>query len=485
MSFQKPTTAVSDASTVPLLEVHSVNFVPLAERHGSAKSLFSLWFGANAMGVTLLTGSLAILTDLSLLWSVLAIGIGTLVGSVFVAYHSAQGPVLGLPQMIQSRAQFGVYGANLPLLVVVAMYLGFFGGGAILAGTAVGELVGLDIKVGIFLTSVASLVLVAFGYDLLHKVAKVITPVFIVVFAVLTISLAANWPGEQGRVVADSGFSSTGFFFILGIVAAYHITYGPYVADYSRYLPEGTSHSATFWYTYAGIALAGIWIMALGAAVQIGYSQFGLVQALAAAGDATGGWLRLLVLLVFILGLVNIGALNIYGAAMSSLTIVTSYMRDWQPTQRLRLAFMVGLGLVGTVGASLLSGDLITSYENFIFFLIAFLVPWSAVNLVDFYVIRRGHYSIRGLFDPDGEYGRYNMQGLLAYVLGCAALFPFISTVFYTGPVAEELGFDLSWLVGLVVPGLLYVAICRATGVRSSMAALATPRTTADALDQV
>lgn len=483
----EPSQSAGPGPDTRLLEAHSVDFIPHSERHGSPRSLFSLWFGANAMGVTLLTGSLAVLTDLSLTWSVVAIAIGTLIGSVFVAYHSAQGPVLGLPQMIQSRAQFGFFGANLPLLVVVAMYLGFFGGGAVLAGDAVGELFGFGTKAGILLTSLVSLVLVTFGYNLLHLVAKVITPLFIVTFAALSVSLAANWPGAGDRPVAESGYSNTGFFFILGIVAAYHITYGPYVADYSRYLPADTSHRSAFWYTYAGISLAGIWIMGLGAAVQIAYSHLGLIQALAAAGEPAGAWLRVLVLIVFIVGLINIGALNIYGAAMSALTIATSFMRDWRPTQALRLTFLIGLGAVGVFGASLVSGDLITSYENLIFFLTAFLIPWSAVNLVDFYVIRRGHYGVESLFDPDGEYGRYNGRGLAAYLVGCAALAPFISTAFYTGPIATRLGFDLSWLVGLVVPALVYVLICRSTGPRPGVGPLGGPRTSdvSDVLDQV
>jgi purine-cytosine permease-like protein len=42
-----------------------------------------------------------------------------------MAGHSAQGPKLGIPQMIQSRAQFGYLGASVPLVVVMLMYVGF------------------------------------------------------------------------------------------------------------------------------------------------------------------------------------------------------------------------------------------------------------------------------------------------------------------------------------------------------------------------
>ncbi|MEJ7704262.1 MAG: cytosine permease [Geodermatophilaceae bacterium] len=53
--------------------------------------------------------------------------IGNIAGGIVMALHSAQGPRMGIPQMISSRAQFGVYGACLPLILVVLMYLGLRG----------------------------------------------------------------------------------------------------------------------------------------------------------------------------------------------------------------------------------------------------------------------------------------------------------------------------------------------------------------------
>ena len=461
----------STTGKVPVLESNSVNFVPHSQRYGHPRSLFTLWFGANAMGVTILTGSLAAYTSLSLIWDAVAIVIGTLVGTIFVAYHSAQGPALGLPQMIQSRAQFGFYGAVIPLVVVVAMYLGFFAGGAVLAGDAMSTLTGADQKTGILVISLLSLVLVTFGYQVLHVLAKIITPVFVVVFAIATVVLIVKWPAGTHHETAPGGFSTVGFFLVLGIVAAYFITYGPYVADYSRYLPEKTSVASTFWYTYAGMSLSGIWLMILGAAVQIAYSKLDVVQALAAGAGLGGDWLRVLALLVLLTGLVNIGALNIYGAAMSVLTIATSFMKSWKPTRALRLAFMIPVAVIATIGAVAVSGDLISAYENFIFFLIAFLIPWSAVNLSDFYLVRKGKYHVGDLFTAKGRYRSISWAGIGAYLIGCAAMIPFISTTFYTGPLAAALGFDISWIVGLVVAGAVYALFARLARVRESDAA--------------
>ncbi len=455
----------SSAVKSPTIEVHSVGFVPHAQRHGSPRSLFTLWFGANAMGVTLLTGSLAVFSKMSLFWSAVAIIAGTLIGAIFVAYHSAQGPTLGLPQMVQSRAQFGYHGANLPLIAVIAMYLGFFGGGAILMGSVFAELFGGGPQWGILLGGGLAVVLVAFGYRTLHAVGKVITPVFIVIFAILTVVTIVNWPGVAPDVeIVGGGFSTTGFFFVLGIVAAYMITYGPYVADYSRYLPADTKPAPTFWYTYGGISLSGIWIFTVGAALQYAYSTLGIVEATATMAGTAGPLVRILVLLALLLGLINISALNIYGASMSAMTITTTFQRDRSPSRSMRLAYMITIGVLGTLGAVLLSENLVLAYENFVFFLIAFLIPWSAINLVDFYLVRKGHYDVDDLFTPAGRYGGLNWIGIVSYLIGCAALSPFISTTFYTGPLAARLGFDVSWVVGLVVPGALYAMLWKIKG---------------------
>ena len=117
-------------------ERRSIDFIPAEERHGSVRSLFTVWFGANMQVTTAVTGALGVILGLPLPWAIVALVVGNLVGAVFMALHSAQGPKLGIPQMIQSRAQFGFYGAILPLVLVVLMYVGFFATSAVLGGSA-------------------------------------------------------------------------------------------------------------------------------------------------------------------------------------------------------------------------------------------------------------------------------------------------------------------------------------------------------------
>ena len=117
------------------IEDKTIQPIPPDERHGKTRDLFSLWFGSNIMLLTVVTGALATSVYGLPFWlAVIAIVVGNLVGAVFMALHSAQGPRLGVPQMMQTRGQFGSYGSLIVIVLVVVMYVGFFASNLVLAG---------------------------------------------------------------------------------------------------------------------------------------------------------------------------------------------------------------------------------------------------------------------------------------------------------------------------------------------------------------
>jgi purine-cytosine permease-like protein len=107
------------------------------------------------------------------------------------------------------------------------------------------------------------------------------------------------------------------------------------------------------------------------------------------------------------------------------------------------------------------------------------LVPWTALNLVDFFFVRRGHYAITDIFRPDGVYHRWGWRGLTAYAVGFAAEIPFmvlppIAGFSYTGyfPSHVTNGVDYSWVVGLIVSALVYLLCARSLDLSSERAAI-------------
>jgi hypothetical protein len=85
------------------VETRTIDYIPRGERHGRPWHLGALWFVANAELISFATGPIGIGLGLNFAWTAVAIILGTLIGTLAMAFHSAEGPRLGLAQMIQSR----------------------------------------------------------------------------------------------------------------------------------------------------------------------------------------------------------------------------------------------------------------------------------------------------------------------------------------------------------------------------------------------
>ncbi len=147
------------------IEQYTIAQIPEDQRHGRPRDLFTIWFTSNLIALAIVTGALATVTFGLPFWPALvAIALGNLVGGLFMALHSAQGPRLGVPQMIRSRAQYGTYGALPVVAVVVFMYVGFFSSNLILGGQSLNQLVsGISIDWGIVISGVGSLLITVGG----------------------------------------------------------------------------------------------------------------------------------------------------------------------------------------------------------------------------------------------------------------------------------------------------------------------------------
>ena len=121
-----------------------------------------------------------------------------------MAFHSAQGPQLGLPQMIQSRPQFGYVGALLVWLFAYVQYAGFNVFNTILAGQSMADRARPD-KLWVVIVTVLALVVALVGYDFIHRAEQGLTYVLLVIFGVFTIAL---FPCTTRRARSTSATSS-------------------------------------------------------------------------------------------------------------------------------------------------------------------------------------------------------------------------------------------------------------------------------------
>src|SRR5919198_577571 len=299
------------------VEVRSIDSVPLSERHGQLWHLGPLWFTGNAQIATLAVGVVGVSAGGNLFWSLVAIVVGTLVGTFFMAFHSAQGPQLGLPQMIQSRPQFGYIGALLVWLFAYLQYAGFNVFNWILAGDSAHSTIHTNAKLGIVISMALAVVIALIGYDFIHRTEQALTYTFLVIFGVFTIGVIATL-GLPANSLDPGKFDLTPFLAQFGVTAGYQISWAIYVSDYSRYLPPDVTVRKTFLWTYWGSALGAIWLMGLGAllATAAGESFDTVPSILAAADDIFDGF-GTIVLLFAALGLVSVSALNLYGGSLT------------------------------------------------------------------------------------------------------------------------------------------------------------------------
>lgn len=434
------------------IEKRSIDWVPLEERHGKPSSLFTIWFAANMHLTTLVTGALCVTFGLNLFWSLVAIIVGNGLGALFMATHSAQGPKLGIPQMIQSRAQFGIIGAVIPLFIVIFMYIGFYASSGLLGGLTLGSALNINVTWGILIMNAVVFVITLFGHDVIHKMQKYLTWVFFAIYIITTV-LVFRMPVPAGSW-SVSGFNLPMFLLAIAVCACWPLTFAAYVADYSRYLPEDTSMKQTFWYTYLGTVGATIWMMLLGII---------LTASIPGYLDNAGGNLAnlfgkgaMILFIIIVLGQISINVMNLYGAFMASTTTVEPFL-NLKVTPKVRVMFLLGITIIGTLIELVGQASFVSLFTNFILFVMYFLIPWTAINLVDFYLLRKGRYNMKDIFDVNGMYGKVNWAAAFCYIVAVIAQIPFISSTFYLGPVAKMWqGADVAWVIGLIVPAVLY-----------------------------
>ncbi len=445
------------------IETRSIDYVPLAERHGKVWHLWPVWFSGDAHLATLAVGVLGITLGGNLLWTSVAVILGCLLGTFFMAFHSTQGPQLGLPQMIQSRPQFGYTGALLVWGVALVAYIGYNAFNQVLAAQAIHQLVpaipATSAAAQVMFATVA-LALAVVGYDHIHRAQRGLAYLMIVILTVF--SIGALWllrlPPSQWR---PEGFRAVPFLAQLFAAASYQLSWSIYVSDYSRYLPREVGVRESFWWTYLGAFVGGAWMMLVGTVAAAAAPQLDVAAAMEHAADAVTPGLGKVLLFSALLGLITISSLNFYGASLTLLSVADT-LRPLRCTVGKRLASLALAFAASCLIAVSSSSDFVNRFEDLLAILLYLFTPWTAINLVDFYLVRRGHYSIREIFNPLGMYGRWNWRGLSAYLVGFAAMIPFFSTTVFTGPAARALGgADIAMLVGLPVSAGMYLLMCR------------------------
>jgi NCS1 nucleoside transporter family len=449
-------------------DVHSIEPIPEADKDSTGLQQMWIWAGANIAPINWALGALGIVLKLGLWETIAVIVLGNLVGCAIFAAFTVMGHKTGVNQMVLSRSAFGRRGAYLPSLLMFLMTLGWIGVNtyfpvkiavAILGQFGIGD-TWLTNFVVVTVVMVVQVLIGIYGFYAIRTFEKYTVPITAAIMALMSI-LAWTRPGvvNWGHTSSLPPAAHLAMLSLLmtAIGVGWGISWVTWASDYSRFVPRGVSSSSVFRYSYVGMFVPTVWLAILGATVASTTMDTDPAKMVSAV---FGGVTSMLVLLLVLHGPVATNILNVYSAALAALSMGLRVSRT-------AMALIAGVvGYLVTI-YFVFQPSFAKAFDNWMISLLLWMSPWAGVVLADFFIARKGQIDVDALYqDPRrSAYGDVNWGAIAAFVVGLVAgwsvqdgLVPALQ-----GPIATKLlaGADLSWLVGIVVAGGLYLAFGR------------------------
>jgi nucleobase:cation symporter-1, NCS1 family len=358
---------------------HSEVAHTLAEPVPQALSVFDqlgLW---GNLGVSLLgfTGAIFVLQPggagtpkLSLAAGLTAIVLGTVFGILPVALAGLPGTRTGAPAMVLLRGLFGARLSYLPTGLNILQCLGWGIFELVTIATAAHTVApALPRWAYILMAGVITALLTVRPLGFIRILRRYVTAAVVIVLAYLFIQLVRHPlpPFTQGTW-------GTGFWVAMDTVVAAAISFAPLAADYTRH---SRSQAAAFNGVFFGYGTTQVlcYVIGLLALVTVAKSGniYGAFIALPAGAIGFG---------ILALRELDQSFANVYSTAAST--------QNLRPLWDRRVLAII-ISAVTTAGALFLS---ISDYENFLILLGSVFVPMSAVLIVDFFILAKGHWDL-------------------------------------------------------------------------------------------
>jgi NCS1 nucleoside transporter family len=451
-------------------DLHSIEPIPERDKDSTGPQQMWIWAGANIAPINWALGALGIVLKLGLLETIAVIVIGNIIGCAIFAAFTVMGHKTGVNQMVLCRSAFGRRGAYLPSALMFVMTLGWIGVNtyfpvkiavAILGQFGIGDTWVTNLVV-CTVVMVLQVVIGLYGFYAIRTFEKYTVPITAAIMVLMSI-LAWSRPGvvNWGHTTSLPPGAHLAMLSLLmtAIGVGWGISWVTWASDYSRFVPRTESSSSVFWYSYVGMLVPTVWLAILGATVASVTQDTDPAKMVSAV---FGGAMSVLVLLMVLHGPIATNILNVYSAALAALSMGVRLSRT-------AMALIAGVvGYVVTI-YFVFQPSFAKAFDNWMISLLLWMSPWAGVVLADFFIKRRGQIDVDQLYrEPEqSAYGDINWAGIVAFIAGLIAGWSVEDGLVgaLQGPISTKLlgGADLSWLVGIVVAGGLYLALSRQT----------------------
>jgi len=481
------------------VETHGIDFIPESERWATPRNIGALWTGSAINIEYFVYGALLMGFGFSFYTALSIIIIGNL-SFFLLGLASLQGPETGTTAFAISRAAFGSRGSKLVAFFNWITQLGFETEGLILIVGAVivlCQMAGIHVSSGlkvifIILAAAIQAVMPYLGHATMVKVLRALIIPFGVIFVVL-----AYYDIKHGSA-SDKGFLGGWQLYTAGLAFVFALSGLGWTEcgnDYTRYIPRDAKKGAIVGWIFVGTAIPEILMMILGAltftflsnsSVWNGANPFEAFR----NQHYIPSWIVAIFMLFAIVQLFGINSLDLYSSGVS-LQAMGIKLRRYQAVV---LDSFIACGL--TIWAEFQSTFSLYMKE-FVGVIILWIAPWLGIYLVD-WMMRKFRYNAAELqrTDKDGLYFTgatgINWNAIVAFVIGVVTAtlafskapppvsFPLhwmtpVSNhygAFYCagtkasacGPAGWFGGADFSVPTGIIVAGLVYFLLEKATG---------------------
>lgn len=476
---QAPQPAPRDA--VGSIEVHGIDVIPLAERHGRPREMFGLWFGSNLIFTYLLSGAILIQLGLSLVTAILIVVVCDL-GWILVGVMSVPGPRTGTSTLVVSRAQYGIEGNKLSCVFSWILNVAYEGVDFAIAALAAYSLAGyagwhlttLWRTVLLFAIIAGSFALGLFGHATIMFFSKIFAYVLggaSLLFLIFVLP-HVHWsyaPAQPLHGAALAAAVLIGITVILSGPLSYTVG-----SDYSRYLPPDASAKQIIGYTAVGGYIPSVALTLIGVLAATVVNATDLTTSMR---PIVPGWFYPIFLLVVIFGLMANSVLSVYSSGFSLQSMGVRIRRSRT------IWFDVILGSAIAVYGVLIAVNFLAQLENFLLWSVYWYAPFFGIYMVEMW-LTHGRYDGEELFRIRGAYwfrSGYRWRGLAALIGGMAISVLTSQTPYLKGALSTHLlrNGDLSAVGGLVVGAGLYWVLCALPDRRAANVAGRSPASSA------
>jgi NCS1 family nucleobase:cation symporter-1 len=483
--------------------LHNVDLapVPIAKRTWTTYNYSALWVG---MAINIPSWLLASgLVDQGMSWiqAILTIGLANVIVLIPMILISHAGTKYGIPYPVVARAAFGVFGANLPALIRAGVACGWFGiqtwigGGAIFAlvGALLGDGGGWWTDAAAFPILIGSahpwtlwlsfaifwainILIVLRGMEAVKRFENWAAPFMIIVFLGLLAFMVVK-AGGLGPIVDQPGKLGWGSDFwaifpaaLMGMIAFWS-TLSLNMPDFTRFgrsqREQALGQAIGLPTTMTLFPLVGV-LTTSATVIVYGEAVWDPVQLAARLDNPI-----FIILAMFTLAVATLST-NIAANVVSP-----SY--DFSNLWPSRISFRTGGLITGVIGILIFPWELLANSSLYIF---TWLGTYggatgaiAGVLIADYWLIRRTNLRLKDLYTANGTYryaSGWNWRAVVALLVGIV----FAIGGSYGGPfpadgiipILKPLA-DYSWVVGLLVAGVLYYVLAKAAPVRETDAA--------------